>query len=178
MKATAWAPAVAGLAGGWLALASPAAAQDQVQQWRRWERKISSSVDFWNNGAGNPYSDLVLRVRFTKRGTTKTFTQDAFWDANTAAPKDFKVRAAFAPGTWDWQVVGCTGTTDGKNCAQGVTWNPSSGWVEVDDLLNSGNSLYDLGFVTPPTLFTSLLLRGRNYLDLLRYPAPPLLNVR
>jgi hypothetical protein len=29
-----------------------------------------------------------------------------------------------------------------------------------------------------PTLFTSLLLRGRNYLDLLRYPAPPLLNVR
>jgi hypothetical protein len=32
--------------------------------------------------------------------------------------------------------------------------------------------------VPKPILFTSLLLRGRNYLDLLRYPAPPLLNVR
>jgi hypothetical protein len=67
-------------------------------QFHCWEQQITSSVDFYAGGAGNPYRDLVLRVTFTGGGSS--FTQDAFWVGDTLNPKAFKVRAALPPGTW------------------------------------------------------------------------------
>jgi hypothetical protein len=129
-----------------------------IHQWRCWEQTISSSVDFYGAGAGNPYRDLTLRVTFTSGATT--FTQDTFWLGDTLNPKSFKVRAALPPGTWTWQVAGCTGTTGGQSCASGVTWTPSSGTITVSTD-TTGPQLYARGFPTqnctwskslPPTL--------------------------
>lgn len=126
-------------------------AQDSIPQWRRWEKTIVSSRDF-TIGGGNPYRDLVLRVQFTKRGTGETFTQDAFWEGLTAAPKSFRARAALSAAgaqsaTWDWTVVGCTGTTGGQNCAQSTTWAPASGTITVTANTSSNIRLYDRGFL-------------------------------
>jgi hypothetical protein len=142
------------LLGGWW-LPTPARAQDSIQQWRRWEKAIVSSRDFTLNG-GNPYRDLVLRVRFTKRNTTQSFEQDAFWEALSGAPKSFKVRAALPSGTWDWQVVGCTGSTGNpaQNCAVSTSWTPSSGYLMVSTNTSSGIRLYDRGFLTQNSLLS------------------------
>lgn len=132
----------------WVLLPASGEAQDSAQQWRRWQKVIVSSRNFTLNG-GNPYRDLVLRVRFTKRNSTQSFEQDAFWEALSGAPKRFKVRAAFPPGTWDWQVVGCTGSTGNppQDCSQSTTWTPSSGYVTVSTNTSSGTRLYDRGFL-------------------------------
>lgn len=118
-----------------------------VSQWRCWEQTIVSSVDFYAGGTGNPYKDLTLRV--TLNGP-QVITQDAFWVADTANPKNFKVRAALPPGTWTWSVAGCTGTTPpvgGKNCASGVTWTPSSGSITVTSS-SAGPQIFTRGFPT------------------------------
>lgn len=135
-------------------LAQPAAssAQDTVLQWRRWEKTIVSSRNFTSNG-GNPYRDLTLRVQFSKRGSVGTFVQDAFWLGDTA-PTSFKVRATFSPGTWDWQVVGCTGTTGGQNCVQNTSWTPSSGSITVTSNTSSGIRLYDRGLLVQNKLLS------------------------
>jgi hypothetical protein len=127
----------------WLVLAGILAFPSRAEaldQWKRWEQSIESSYNF--AASGNPYRDLILRIRFTQRGTGATFTQDAFWDTGTT----FKVRSAFTPGTWDWQIASCQGTTGGQNCAAGVSWTPSSGTVTVTAKTNSGIRLYDRGF--------------------------------
>ncbi|MFN7961470.1 MAG: DUF4038 domain-containing protein [Thermoanaerobaculia bacterium] len=126
-----------------LASALPSRAQDTVSQWRRWEKTIASSKDF-TTGGGNPYRDLVLRVKFTA-STGSTFTQDAFWEGSASAPRNFKVRAALPPGSWAWQIDSCTGTTGGQSCATGTTWTPSSGTITVTASTGSGVRLYDRG---------------------------------
>ncbi len=126
-------------------IVSPAEeAATSVNQWRRWEGVIRSGRDFTVNG-GNPYRDLILRVRFTELATGASFVQDAFWEAKSAAPRDFKVRGAFAPGLWSWQVDRCTGTTGGLDCAV-ETWTPSSGTITVNSL-GSSQRLYKLGLL-------------------------------
>jgi hypothetical protein len=129
-----------------------------IAQWQCWEQTITSSVDLYRSGAGNPYRDLTLRVTFTSGATS--FTQDAFWLSDTTNPKNFKVRAALPPGNWTWQLAGCTGTTGGTSCATGVTWTPSSGAITVS-ANTTGPQLYARGFPTqncnwskslPPTL--------------------------
>jgi hypothetical protein len=117
-----------------------------VQQWRRWEQVITSNKDF-TASQGNPYRDLILRLRFTNTATGETFTQDAFWDGMLGNPTRFKVRAAFPPGTWSWQVASCTGTTGGQNCASGVTWSPSSGTITADPFQATGKELFNRGFL-------------------------------
>lgn len=121
-----------------------------IHQWRCWEQTISSSVDFYGNGAGNPYRDLTLQVTFTSGATS--FTQDTFWLGDIANPKSFKVRAALPSGTWTWQVAGCTGTTGGKSCTSGVTWTPSSGTITVSTD-TTGPQLYAHGFPTQNCLW-------------------------
>lgn len=129
-----------------------------VLQWSCWEQTITSgNVDLYNAGAGNPYRDLILRVTFTLPGVM-SFTQDAFWagdPADSTTWKNFKVRVAL-PGpagqigstaTWTWQVTGCTGTTNGKNCATEVPWAPASGNVTVTSS-TSGAQLFARGFPT------------------------------
>ncbi|MEM7049284.1 MAG: DUF4038 domain-containing protein [Acidobacteriota bacterium] len=103
---------------------------DDVDPWRRWETVITSSTDF-TQGGGNPYRDLVLQIEFRQRHGTQAFVQDAFW-TGPSSPRDFKVRTMLPPGTWDWMVVGCTGTTGGQSCASGVSWTPASGTIQVD----------------------------------------------
>ena len=117
-----------------------------VQEWRRWEQAITSNKDF-TASQGNPYRDLILRVTFTNISTGQAFTQDAFWDGVLGNPTRFKVRAAFPPGTWSWQVASCTGTTGGQNCASGTTWTPSSGTISVTTA-SANNNLFDRGFLT------------------------------
>jgi hypothetical protein len=112
-----------------------------ISQWRCWEQSLTSSVDFYINGAGNPYRDLTLTVTFTNLSTGYSFTQDAFWMADVNNPTAFKVRTALPAGsggvsaTWSWSIAGCTGTTGGKSCVNGsgnpVTWTPPSGTVLV-----------------------------------------------
>jgi hypothetical protein len=107
----------------WLLAGTPAKAQSlcttgaSVLQWRCWEQQITSSVNFYSGGTGNPYRDLILRVTFSNPGTGAIFTQDAFWLADTTnsmTVKNFKVRAALPPGSWTWQVASCSGTTGGN----------------------------------------------------------------
>lgn len=94
--------------------------------WQCYEARIVSSVDLYNGGAGNPYRDLTLRVTFNNATTGASFTQDAFWGADTANPTFFYVRTALPPGNWSWSVAGCSGTTGGRNCSSGVTWSPGA----------------------------------------------------
>jgi hypothetical protein len=121
-----------------------------VTQWRCSEQTITSNIDLYNAGAGNPYRDLVLRVTFTWLGVM-SFTQDAFWagdPANSTTWKNFKVRVALpGPATWTWQVAGCTGTTNGKNCATDVTWTQSTTSITVTSS-TSGPQLFARGFPT------------------------------
>jgi hypothetical protein len=112
-----------------------------LSQWQCWEQTLTSSVDLYNGGAGNPYRDLILQVTFTLPGVT-SFTQDAFWLADTANPRNFKVRTALPPGGWTWQVSSCT--LGGVACS-GVTWSPSSGPITVSTN-TSGPQLYARGF--------------------------------
>jgi hypothetical protein len=149
----------------WLLSAAPGLAQcttgGSVIQWRCWEQTIVSGTDFYNNGAGNPYKDLILRVTFTNAATSTTFTQDAFWVADTANPKNFKVRVALpAAGTqsatWTWQVASCTKTVDGQPC--GGTWTPSSGTITVTSS-TSGPQIYARGFPNQLRAITPLFIR-------------------
>jgi hypothetical protein len=110
-----------------------------VSQWRRWEQALTSPVDYSLNG-GNPYRDLVLRIRFTGP-SGQTFTQDAFWEG----ARQFKVRTALPAGTWTWQIASCTGTTVGQACSASG-WSPSSGSIAVTASTSSGIRLYDRGF--------------------------------
>lgn len=98
-----------------------------ISQWRCWEQSITSSVNFYAAGAGNPYRDLTLRIHFADSISGSNFDQDAFWAADTNQPKLFKVRAALPAGNWTWSIAGCSGTNGGSNCASGVTWTPASG---------------------------------------------------
>jgi hypothetical protein len=113
-----------------------------IVQWHCWEQTLVSSVDFYNKGAGNPYRDVILRVTFTSGATS--FTQDAFWGADTgSSSQSFKVRAALPAGNWSWQVATCT--INGQNC--GATWTPSSGTITVSSLSSiSKPQLYARGF--------------------------------
>jgi hypothetical protein len=129
------------------ATAVPCVTGSSVAQWQCWEQQITSSIDFYNNGTGNPYKDLVLRVTFTQSGTGAIFTQDAFWLADTVNPRNFKVRAALPAGTWTWQITGCTGVTGGHNCSTGVTWTPAPLPINVISS-TSGPQLYARGFPT------------------------------
>lgn len=113
-----------------------------VQQWREWEAILISPENYTQSG-GDPYSDVELDIRFTKAATGETFVQPAFWDDEAGDPRTFKVRAAFPPGTWSWQVESCT--RFGASCAAG--WTPSQGSVVVQSNTSSGNPLYDRGFV-------------------------------
>jgi hypothetical protein len=113
-----------------------------VQQWREWEATLISPQDYTLND-GDPYSEVELDVRFTKSGTGETFVQPAFWDGEDGDPRTFKVRAAFPPGIWSWQIENCTRL--GASCAAG--WVPSTGSIAVQSNTSSGNPLYDRGFL-------------------------------
>ena len=144
-----------------------------VTQWRCLEQQITSgTTDFYSGGAGNPYRDLILRIAVTGNGLS--FTQDAFWAADTANPKLFKFRVALpaagpsTPATYTWSIAGCTGTTANINCASGIGWSPSTGTITVNGS-TAGVNLYTKGFLTqtyftvktlPPTYVFSPLLYG------------------
>src|ERR1700694_1417390 len=118
-----------------------------ISQWRCWEQAITSSVNFYAAGSGNPYRDLTLRIHFVDSISGSNFDQDAFWVADTIHPTQFKVRAGLSAGNWTWSIAGCTGTTGGKSCASGVTWTPASGQVTVTTS-TSGPQVYARGFPT------------------------------
>ena len=120
-------------------------------QWVRWEQSITSKKNYDQNGAGNPYRDLILAATFINPANGAQFQRYGFWDGGST----FKIRAAFPPGTWNW-TTSCTGTTAGQSCATGET--PSSptdsglnrsGTVIVSARTTTGNSLYDRGYPVP-----------------------------
>jgi hypothetical protein len=137
-----------GLALLGLVLLSPLPAGAQGP-WKRWEKTITTTRSY-TTGGGNPFRDLILRVKFTKVATGETFTQDAFWEG-AATPKSFKVRSAFPAGTWNWQVASCQGATGSpaQDCATDQSWSPASGSVVITaPLTPTGIRLYDRGFLT------------------------------
>jgi uncharacterized protein DUF4038/uncharacterized protein DUF5060 len=113
-----------------------------VQQWREWEQALLSPEDYTING-GDPYSEVVLDVRFTNAATGVDFLQPAFWDGDDLTARIFKVRTALPAGTWTWQLDTCT--RNGLSCLAG--WAPSQGTIFVQSNTASGNPLYDRGFV-------------------------------
>jgi hypothetical protein len=137
-----------------LILSSPSAlrAADPAFQWQRWEKELTASLSL----GANPYKEVIVRVQFTGPGG-KTFTQDAFWQANLK----FKVRAALPVGdttlpmgVWNWQVVSCTGHA---NCGS-VTWTPASGTINVSRPAEATKiKLYDRGH---PTQLAKITTQG------------------
>lgn len=135
----------------------PCTSTASISQWQCWEQSITSSVNFYANGNGNPYRDLTLRIHFVS-STGNAFDQDAFWAGDPSQPTLFKVRAAFPVGTWNWSITGCSGTTAGQSCAS-VTWAPSGGGPIVVSVSTSGPQIYARGFlkqfkfITPTTVY-------------------------
>jgi hypothetical protein len=132
---------------GWIQGVTPQLAygQDAIDQWKRWEKTIQSTRDY-TSGGGNPYRDLILRVEFTNSSTGQQFVQDAFWEGLAGSPRSFKVRSAFPPGSWNWRVLSCQGTTGSQNCATDPGWTPASGTVNVIAKTTTQIRLYDRGF--------------------------------
>lgn len=117
---------------------------DVVSQWRQWEKTLTSNPNLVGNGGG-PYRDYIIRVTFSSSSTGESFTQDAFWDNDPAAPTSFKIRAALRPGSWTWGNMQCV-KTDGTACPS-VTWSPASGCITVQTNQSSGIGIYDNGFL-------------------------------
>ena len=132
--------------------ANVASAQSPINQWRRWETTITAARNYTTGSGqsqGNPYRDLVLRVRFTDSSTGGFFIQDAFWTGNTGGPTQFKVRTLLPAGNWAWRVESCTGTTGGFNCATDANLTPgTTGNIVVNAVTSSGVKLYDRGALT------------------------------
>ncbi|HYG64820.1 MAG TPA: DUF4038 domain-containing protein [Thermoanaerobaculia bacterium] len=93
-----------------LGVIPPAAAQDQVREWRRWETVLTSARDYTAND-GNPYRDLVVEVTFQRDSPFLQVSGVGFWDGG----RTFKVRAALPAGTWRW-TTSCVGATGGQSC--------------------------------------------------------------
>jgi hypothetical protein len=86
-----------------------------VQQWRRWETSLTSQIDYFGaNGKGNPSRDLELDVTFTRCNVTSLvqYKTQGFWyglaaDGSTLDSHAFRIRGAFPPGVWQWEVTSC-----------------------------------------------------------------------
>lgn len=114
----------------------------QVQQWREWEGALTSPSDYTADG-GDPYSEVVLDIRFTNAFTGAAFIQPAVWDDDELAPRIFKVYMALPAGTWTWAIDKCM--RNGVSCQSG--WVPNSGTILVQSNTASGNPLFDRGFI-------------------------------
>ena len=132
---------------------------EAVNVWQRWDQQLQVGLDYYLNGAGNPYQGLLLVVQLTGPSGSTPFSTYGFWDGGNV----FRVRAAFPKtGTWTWKVLSCSGL-NGKN-PQGqilpsnahTTLMSQTGQVTVDSTDNPNNPhpnnpLYTNGFLTVST---------------------------
>ncbi|HTG36390.1 MAG TPA: Ig-like domain-containing protein [Thermoanaerobaculia bacterium] len=127
-----------------------------VLQWRRWEMPLTSQSDYFGtNGKGNPSRDLLLKVTFTQCDVAKSveYRTRGFWyglatDGQTLDRRAYRIRGAFPPGTWRWEVT-CSKrdtTTDTPDCSQdgGLKAN---GYFKVTSSPGEG-LLYSGGFLS------------------------------
>ncbi len=128
---------------GLCAATSSAQTCDTIGEWRQWE-KVLRVTNATNPLGSNPYKDYIIRVTFSRPGTS--FTQDAFWDNDPADTRRFKIRAALSSGSWTWGNIQCTRASDGAACPTAPTWSLTSGCITVDIPPASGVRLYDKGF--------------------------------
>lgn len=135
--------------------------RDTAIAWERWERELTSSIDYSAGTNSNPYRDLRLTATFfrsTSCGTAPSsctlpncFQQAGFWDGMPGATgKAFKVRTALPAGNWCWKTacskVGAAGATT-PDCSQdsGLI---QSGAINVTPYSGT-NKLYLLGLPAP-----------------------------
>lgn len=134
---------VAAVVLGACAVTSSAQTCDVVDEWKQWE-KVLRVTNTTNPLGSNPYRDYVIRVTFSRPGTS--FTQDAFWDNDPTDARRFKIRAALASGTWTWGSIQCL-RSDGAACPTAPTWSITSGCITVNiPTTPTGVRLYDKGF--------------------------------
>lgn len=127
-------------------LTPPAAAQEQVRAWHRWEAALTSARDYTAND-GNPYRDLVLAVTFQRESPFQQVSGTGFWDGG----RTFKVRAALPAGTWRW-TTSCVGGTGGQSCGDpdGTDRDPGlwrSGTIRVLPGAADAPEIYRRGFL-------------------------------
>lgn len=130
-----------------------------VNQWRRWEKTITSDLDYIGDGTLNPSRDLILTVKFTQTGGSTSYTGRAFWyglDANGQLKPNgqpygnsFRIRGAFPPGTsWHW-VLTCATRGDARpntpSCRDDLSLNNVNGDFRVESA--SGGVLYTNGLL-------------------------------
>lgn len=145
-----------------------AEAQPSIEEWRRWETTIVAARNYVGTAGpnqGNPYRDLVLRIRFTSGNSS--FVQDAFWTGNMSGNTVFKVRAKLAAGQWTWRFESCTGSSGSPshNCATDPNLTAASGTINVTTETAAVNHLYTCGELRQLGLF---LPSGVVYSDLER----------
>jgi Protein of unknown function (DUF4038)/Domain of unknown function (DUF5060) len=129
--------------------------------WQRWETTITAGFDYvgGQNGPGNPYRDMILRVRFSAPGRSD-FIQDAFWTGNMTGATKFKVRAMLPTAIglnakWTWKVESCAGTSNNKNCATDTILLQATGTIKVTTP-GSNPELYRCGPLTQ--MFLTVML--------------------
>lgn len=103
---------------------------DRTFAWQRWEHVLTSTRHY-----DNPYTDVILRVRYTGPDG-RTIHTYGFWDGGAT----FRIRCAFpASGTWHWE----TECSDVRNSGL----HGQRGSVEVAPYRGE-NVLYRRGFLS------------------------------
>ena len=130
-------------------------ARDTAVAWERWERELTSSLDYSAGANSNPYRDLRLRATFFRATACgappptctlpNCFQQEGFWDGvqGTSSARTFRVRTALPVGDWCWQTSCSTvaapgGTTPSCAGDAGLT---QSGALKVTAYTGNQNDL-------------------------------------
>jgi hypothetical protein len=116
-----------------------------VDQWQCWEQSFTASTSLGTN----PYRDYVIQVTLI-HSVEGNLTQDAFWTGGN----NFKVRAAFPPGSVTWGGVTCSPRAGGPACPAGLTWTSTlAGTLTVNPRTTNVNLVFDKGFLRQSTFF-------------------------
>ncbi len=137
-------------------------ARDTAVAWERWERELTSSLDYTTGTNSNPYRDLRLTATFYRNAACAStppgscvapncFQQSGFWDGapGTSTAKTFRVRTTLPAGNWCWNTTCATVSTAGStpNCA-GDSGLVQNGALAVTPYAGN-NKLYQLGLPVP-----------------------------
>ncbi|MFZ1984480.1 MAG: DUF4038 domain-containing protein [Desulfatitalea sp.] len=105
-----------------------------IEAWQRWETTLTSSKEY-----SNPYSDVEIKVTYSKVGTTTTYTGYGYW-AGGSTNRTYKIRFMFpSAGTWKWT------TTETKKHDPGLHGKTET--VLVTDVASSRPPIYKNGYI-------------------------------
>lgn len=152
---------------------SVALVRDTAVAWERWERELTSTVDYTVGTNSNPYRDLQLTATFYRNAACSStppsscsipdcFQQAGFWDGTqgNSSTKTFRVRTTLPAGSWCWNTTCATVPGSGATTPScvGDTGLTRSGVLAVTPPNSTGtNLLYRLGL---PMTKSSFLTYG------------------